>query len=253
MFCANCGTENNDGSKFCKKCGSPLIQHSYTEGNIETPNLKRTPDITNIIQVQGLKELLLLGLKDPIGAIDYGSAHGLAKEGMLIILIKDILMALLCGPSGVALLYGIPYVGGVLGSIFDRQSFMAFMVLLILLLATDAITTLVTFGVCKLFKGAGDLNEWLGAAGGMSVLTGTCSAVSLLLMRTPLSPISTLLFGFSTILGIVLMVKMPENVMRLQKNGLIYSLISSAAASLIVLSMFFGIFGATMVNILKLY
>ena len=36
MFCRNCGTENEEGAKFCKSCGSPL------ETSVDTTFVKQT-------------------------------------------------------------------------------------------------------------------------------------------------------------------------------------------------------------------
>ncbi len=38
MFCSNCGTKNDDGSRFCSKCGAPLETVNYGTQNIPVQN-----------------------------------------------------------------------------------------------------------------------------------------------------------------------------------------------------------------------
>lgn len=44
MHCPNCGSENNDSAKFCKKCGSPL--DSRVTNNVNSHNVKSNGDDT---------------------------------------------------------------------------------------------------------------------------------------------------------------------------------------------------------------
>lgn len=42
MFCTNCGEENEDNAKFCKKCGHPLTEAEKTETNDQFTEAEKT-------------------------------------------------------------------------------------------------------------------------------------------------------------------------------------------------------------------
>ncbi|MCR5609307.1 MAG: zinc-ribbon domain-containing protein [Lachnospiraceae bacterium] len=57
MFCGKCGTENEEGAKFCKSCGNPLEK---VESGINTEKAKQTA--ANVIsKVKGLPKKVLIG------------------------------------------------------------------------------------------------------------------------------------------------------------------------------------------------
>ena len=50
MKCPNCNAENNEGAKFCKKCGTPLEKKANShEKMINSMNNEKKSDNTKII------------------------------------------------------------------------------------------------------------------------------------------------------------------------------------------------------------
>ena len=50
MICPNCNSENNEGAKFCKKCGTPLQNKTMTHGNlINSIENEKSDNTTKII------------------------------------------------------------------------------------------------------------------------------------------------------------------------------------------------------------
>lgn len=64
MICPNCQSENADGAKFCKKCGTPLAQHSINHGEMiqsMSANQSKTDTTKIIIIVLAIVAIVLAG------------------------------------------------------------------------------------------------------------------------------------------------------------------------------------------------
>ena len=96
----------------------------------------------------------------------------------------------------------------------------------------------------KAFGGKSDLSAWLGALGGVNVLTGTCTIVSSLFGVINVPFISILVTLFAAIVGVVLDVKLFEECMDLHNNRLIYSIVVSVVLIAIAVLIVVAIIGA---------
>ena len=68
MFCSNCGTKNQPGSKFCIKCGASLNNIAPDSG--EHPPKKKKPSLFKKIIIILLALVVLLIIIGIIGSLD---------------------------------------------------------------------------------------------------------------------------------------------------------------------------------------
>ena len=295
MYCEKCGTLNEEGSKFCIKCGAPLPVvemkaetpakpakvETPTEPKVEkaeAPELPKMPqapepqqtqqqahadqqqaqqqaqtqqqasgqasqtqqsnfgnqfqgvqdqvtsgfhEFQNIVTGNTFKNYLIEGYKNPIEAVRIGCEGAMLKEGLIIYFAKDILCALF----------------------MMLRDLGHFPVMLIVLLALDAVQLFISLGIGKAFGGKASMAQWFGAMGGGCILTGTLSVAGYLLVDINLAFLSGLLVAVGALISIVIMVKTLEIGMDLHNNKLIYSIVVTlvlVAISMLLVAMVFG-------------
>ena len=284
MYCEKCGTLNEEGSKFCIKCGAPLpvvemkAETPAKPAKVETPaepkveasaepkvekaeapELPKMPqapepqqtqqqaqaaqqhaqtqqqasgqpgqtqqsnfgnqfqgvqdqvtsgfhEFQNIVTGNTFKNYLIEGYKNPIEAVRMGCEGAMLKEGLIIYFAKDILCALF----------------------MMLRDLGHFPVMLIVLLALDAVQLFISLGIGKAFGGKASMAQWFGAMGGGCILTGTLSVAGYLLVDINLAFLSGLLVAVGALISIVVMVKTFEIGMDLHNNKLIYSMVFGA-------------------------
>lgn len=295
MYCEKCGTLNEEGSKFCIKCGAPLPVvemkaetpakpakvETPTEPKVEkveAPELPKMPqapepqqtqqqahadqqqaqqqaqtqqqasgqasqtqqsnfgnqfqgvqdqvtsgfhEFQNIVTGNTFKNYLIEGYKNPIEAVRIGCEGAMLKEGLIIYFAKDILCALF----------------------MMLRDLGHFPIMLIVLLALDAVQLFISLGIGKVFGGKASMAQWFGAMGGGCILTGTLSVVGYLLVDINLAFLSGLLVAVGALISIVIMVKTFEIGMDLHNNKLIYSIVVTlvlVAIAMLLVAMVFG-------------
>ena len=295
MYCEKCGTLNEEGSKFCIKCGAPLPVvemkaetpakpakvETPTEPKVEkaeAPELPKMPqapepqqtqqqahadqqqaqqqaqtqqqasgqasqtqqsnfgnqfqgvqdqvtsgfhEFQNIVTGNTFKNYLIEGYKNPIEAVRIGCEGAMLKEGLIIYFAKDILCALF----------------------MMLRDLGHFPIMLIVLLALDAVQLFISLGIGKAFGGKASMAQWFGAMGGGCILTGTLSVAGYLLVDINLAFLSGLLVAVGALISIVVMVKTFEIGMDLHNNKLIYSIVVTlvlVAIAMLLVAMVFG-------------
>ena len=295
MYCEKCGTLNEEGSKFCIKCGAPLPVvemkaetpakpakvETPTEPKVEkaeAPELPKMPqapepqqtqqqahadqqqaqqqaqtqqqasgqasqtqqsnfgnqfqgvqdqvtsgfhEFQNIVTGNTFKNYLIEGYKNPIEAVRIGCEGAMLKEGLIIYFAKDILCALF----------------------MMLRDLGHFPIMLIVLLALDAVQLFISLGIGKAFGGKASMAQWFGAMGGGCILTGTLSVAGYLLVDINLAFLSGLLVAVGALISIVIMVKTFEIDMDLHNNKLIYSIVVTSvlvAIAMLLVAMVFG-------------
>ena len=295
MYCEKCGTLNEEGSKFCIKCGAPLPVvemkaetpakpakvETPTEPKVEkaeAPELPKMPqapepqqtqqqahadqqqaqqqaqtqqqasgqasqtqqsnfgnqfqgvqdqvtsgfhEFQNIVTGNTFKNYLIEGYKNPIEAVRIGCEGAMLKEGLIIYFAKDILCALF----------------------MMLRDLGHFPIMLIVLLALDAVQLFISLGIGKAFGGKASMAQWFGAMGGGCILTGTLSVAGYLLVDINLAFLSGLLVAVGALISIVIMVKTFEIDMDLHNNKLIYSIVVTlvlVAIAMLLVAMVFG-------------
>ena len=295
MYCEKCGTLNEEGSKFCIKCGAPLPVvemkaetpakpakvETPTEPKVEkaeAPELPKMPqapepqqtqqqahadqqqaqqqaqtqqqasgqasqtqqsnfgnqfqgvqdqvtsgfhEFQNIVTGNTFKNYLIEGYKNPIEAVRIGCEGAMLKEGLIIYFAKDILCALF----------------------MMLRDLGHFPIMLIVLLALDAVQLFISLGIGKAFGGKASMAQWFGAMGGGCILTGTLSVAGYLLVDINLAFLSGLLVAVGALISIVVMVKTFEIDMDLHNNKLIYSIVVTlvlVAIAMLLVAMVFG-------------
>ena len=291
MYCEKCGTLNEEGSKFCIKCGAPLpVMNIKAETPAkpakvevpaepkvekteapELPKMPQTPEpqqarqqtqaaqqqaqpqqqtqgetgqqqsnfgnqfqgvqdqvtsgfheFQNIVTGNTFKNYLIEGYKNPIEAVRIGSEGAMLKEGLIIYLAKDILCALF----------------------MMLRDLGHFPVMLIVLLAIDAVQLFISLGIGKAFGGKASIAQWFGAMGGGCILTGTLSVAGYLLVDMNLAFLSGILVAVGALISIVVIVKTFEISMDLHNNRLIYSIVVTLVLIAIAMMLVVMIFGA---------
>ena len=195
-------------------------------------------------QVPGFGELVKLGFKDPIGAMKFGKERKLAKEGLLIILIKDLIVSLLTVFQAQSTVSRATSALPISNPLAAQNGIAVFIGMLFIMIAIDVISCFILFGISKAFGGKSDLPSWLGALGASNVLTGTCAAIGSLFAAMNLLPIGLIVSVFAVIVGIVVDVKLVEDCMDLHGNRLIYSIVVSVVLIAIAVMILFAIIGA---------
>ena len=308
MYCEKCGTLNEEGSKFCIKCGAPLpVVEMKAEApakpakveapaepkaeapakpakveapaepkveKAEAPELPKMPqapepqqtqqqaqaaqqqaqtqqqasgqagqtqqsnfgnqfqgvqdqvtsgfhEFQNIVTGNTFKNYLIEGYKNPIEAVRIGCEGAMLKEGLIIYFAKDILCALF----------------------MMLRDLGHFPIMLIVLLALDAVQLFISLGIGKAFGGKASMAQWFGAMGGGCILTGTLSVAGYLLVDINLAFLSGLLVAVGALISIVVMVKTFEIGMDLHNNKLIYSIVVTlvlVAIAMLLVAMVFG-------------
>ncbi|MDO5859582.1 zinc ribbon domain-containing protein [Methanobrevibacter sp.] len=75
MICPSCNTENNEGAKFCKKCGNPLEKRAVSHQNMINSMNKDKKDNTKIIIAALIVIVVVLA-----GAFIYLQGFGSSQE-----------------------------------------------------------------------------------------------------------------------------------------------------------------------------
>ena len=93
MFCTKCGTQNNNGEKFCKNCGILLEnnqnqQYSNTNGTdpnyvnkAVNPNMKKWAILSIIVPVIAIIWYIFIGLSSYLAILIAAAGFGFAKKG----------------------------------------------------------------------------------------------------------------------------------------------------------------------------
>ena len=96
MFCTNCGVGNNEGSRFCTKCGSHLVQQStalYADGE-RTPQVTPPPATPQYAVPQHTTQTAQpdkVKSKKPKGAIFLGVAIGVVASVLVFVTLHFII------------------------------------------------------------------------------------------------------------------------------------------------------------------
>ena len=178
-------------------------------------------EFQNIVTGNTFKNYLIEGYKNPIEAVRIGCEGAMLKEGLIIYFAKDILCALF----------------------MMLRDLGHFPIMLIVLLALDAVQLFISLGIGKVFGGKASMAQWFGAMGGGCILTGTLSVVGYLLVDINLAFLSGLLVAVGALISIVIMVKTFEIGMDLHNNKLIYSIVVTlvlVAIAMLLVAMVFG-------------
>jgi hypothetical protein len=178
-------------------------------------------EFQNIVTGNTFKNYLIEGYKNPIEAVRIGCESAMLKEGLIIYFAKDILCALF----------------------MMLRDLGHFPIMLIVLLALDAVQLFISLGIGKAFGGKASMAQWFGAMGGGCILTGTLSVAGYLLVDINLAFLSGLLVAVGALISIVVMVKTFEIGMDLHNNKLIYSIVVTlvlVAISMLLVAMVFG-------------
>lgn len=219
LFCMACGKRLPKGAAFCDICGTPTGEVAPVELH------KRRPD-------QGLLIELAKGFfVRPAAAIEKAASENGFLPGIVFLLIKDVIVAVLSavfmgklsaslGVFGSWLIQGDPFG-------FGAKAFLLSVVL-------DALWIGLLFGAGKLFKGKGTIRELTGACGTASLLAAVLLIVTTIL--TALVPVAALCAALITLAAtIAVMTKAAAQAMQMEDDLSIYAVpLAFACFSIIV-------------------
>jgi hypothetical protein len=70
MFCDKCGTKNPDDSRFCSRCGKPLLQQSVSQPSVNMSKSSKLPIERNYTKPASTISAIIMSLKGQNGQID---------------------------------------------------------------------------------------------------------------------------------------------------------------------------------------
>ncbi|MCQ4636765.1 zinc-ribbon domain-containing protein [Anaerovorax odorimutans] len=218
LFCMACGRRLPKGAAFCDACGTPTGEVAPVEIHRRRPG-------------QGMfAELAKEFFVKPAAAIEKAASEDAFLPGVVFLLIKDVILAVLAavfmGKMSATLgIFGTWLIQG------DAFGFGAKMFLIAIVL--DVLWIGLLYGAGMLFKGKGSIRELTGACGTASLLTTALLIVTIVL--TAFVPVAALCSVLITLAAtIAVMVKASAQAMHTDENLGLYAVPTAFACFIII-------------------
>lgn len=243
MNCKRCGSPLSEHSKFCESCGMPIVEdvvdvtvEEKVVDNSQKENFfaegYRNVDSEQVGFMSKILLYLTNGLTKPVTSLDFVNKGDVAMPNLMYLLIKDIFYAIwitisagnwvtsTIGLSGYqSMAYRSMYAGGDMRQGFGISMFVKVLIVIVFI---DFAIMGVYFLAVKMMGRDADFKTWMGVYAVSSTAFIYAGLVSVILASLGIDWLGSFLFLIAGVIGYVVLLKGMEMKMGVEGNRLVW-------------------------------
>lgn len=224
VFCSKCGAKNSADSHFCEHCGAPLEEEEPAEEKNE-----ENKDTGKNVFAQ-LWDIIKTGYVKPVATLEKSLKEGMLIPAILVMVICDLLFSFYTvlgartGESllGLAMWYYSP--ATIFFTTFLKVGLMY------------VISMFLLFAAVKMFKGKGNLRNWVIGYGNTFIITAYALVLALLFMLVHLYVVAAVLLSVASIIRMVMLYVSFGKAGKVDENLRVHSFTVGILMSIIILA-----------------